>query len=125
MLTTRILFVEDEDFIRLVVTETLVEAGLRVTEARNGEMALDLLKEQADFALLLTDVHMPGRLNGIDVATHMRSLWPEIPVVFVTGRPDVLHTFGPPGPYDRCILKPYKPTDALAAVRSSLALQML
>lgn len=123
MLRTHILFVEDEDFIRLIVAETLVEAGLRVTEARNGEMALNLLKEQSDFDLLLTDVHMPGRFNGIDVAVHMRSLWPEIPVVFVTGRPDALHAFGPPGPYDRFVLKPYKPTDALAAVRSSLALQ--
>jgi len=120
---TRILFVEDEDLIRLTVAETLIEAGLQVTEASNGEHALSLLQEHCGFDLLLTDVHMPGGLSGIDVAMHVRSLWPEIPVVFVTGRPDVLHAFGPPGPYDRFVFKPYKPTDLLVAVRSSLAWQ--
>jgi len=120
---TRILFVEDEDFIRLTVTETLVEAGLHVTEASNGEDALSLLQGHCGFDLLLTDVHMPGRLSGIDIALHVRSLWPETPVVFVTGRPDVLHAFGPPGPYDRIVFKPYRPTDVLVAVRSSLARQ--
>ena len=118
---SHVLFVEDEDLIRLIVAEALVEAGLRVTEACNGETALNLLQERCGFDLLLTDVHMPGRFNGIDVALHIRSLWPKVPVVFVTGRPDVLHAFGPPGPLDRCVLKPYRPTDVLAAIRSCLA----
>jgi CheY-like chemotaxis protein len=118
---SHVLFVEDEDLIRLIVAEALIEAGLRVTEACNGETALSLLQERCGFDLLLTDVHMPGRFNGIDVALHIRSLWPKVPVVFVTGRPDVLHAFGPPGPHDRCVLKPYRPTDVLAAIRSCLA----
>ena len=118
-----VLLVEDEDFIRLIVVETLVEAGFKVTQACNGETALALLRESSGFDLLLTDIHMPGRLSGIDIALHMRALWPETPVVFVTGRPDVLHVFGPPGPRDRCILKPYRPTDLLAAIRSCLAQQ--
>ena len=121
MSQSRVLFVEDEDLIRLIVAETLIEAGLKVIEACNGESALGLLQERCGFDLLLTDVHMPGRFNGIDVALHMRSLWPEVPVVFVTGRPDALHAFGPCGPHDRCILKPYRPTDVLAAIRSCLA----
>ncbi len=118
-----VLFVEDEDVIRLIVLETLVEAGFKVTEACNGEAALALLPESGGFDLLLTDIHMPGRFSGIDVALHMRALCPEMPVVFVTGRPDVLYAFGPPGPHDRCILKPYRPTDLLAAIRSCLPRQ--
>ena len=118
-----VLLVEDEDFIRLIVVETLVEAGFKVTQACNGETALALLQESSGFDLLLTDIHMPGRFSGIDIALRMRALWPETPVVFVTGRPDVLHVFGPPGPRDRCILKPYRPTDLLAAIRSCLAQQ--
>lgn len=120
---THVLFVEDEDLIRVIVTETLIEAGFKVTEARNGETALALLRERCGFDLLLTDVHMPGRFSGIDLALHMRSLWPATPIVFVTGRPDVLHAFGPQGPLDRCILKPYRPTEVLAAIRSCLARQ--
>jgi len=120
---THVLFVEDEDLIRLIVAETLIEAGIKVTEAGNGETAFSLLQERCDFDLLVTDVHMPGRFSGIDVALHMRSRRPEVPIVFVTGRPDALHAFGPFGLHDRCILKPYRPTDVLAAVRSCLAQQ--
>ncbi len=125
MSKTHVLFVEDEELIRQVVTETLIEAGFKVTEACNGEVALRLLQECRSFDLLLTDVHMPGRLSGLDVALHVRSRWPVLPVVFVTGRPDVLHAFGPPRPNDRCVLKPYKPTDVLAVIRSCVAQQAL
>jgi len=115
-----VLFVEDEDLIRLIVAETLVEAGIEVTEACNGEAALDLLQVPCGYDLLLTDVHMPGRLSGVDLAQQARSLRPEMPVVFVTGRPDALHAFGALGPRDRCVVKPYKPTEVLAAIQSIL-----
>lgn len=118
-----VLFVEDEELIRRIIAETLIEAGLRLTEACNGENALNFLREKRGFHLLLTDVHMPGRFSGVEVATHMRSLWPEAPVVFVTGRPGALRAFGPLGPRGRCIIKPYKPTDVLAAIRSCLMWQ--
>jgi len=122
---TRVLFVEDEAFIRLSVAERLSEAGLAMTTACSAEYAFDLLRERHRFDLLLTDIHMPGRFSGIDVARHVRSLWPEMPVIFVTGRPDVLCVFGALGPRDCCILKPYRPTEVLAAIRTSLASDVL
>jgi CheY-like chemotaxis protein len=118
---THVLFLEDEDLIRAVVVEALVEAGFRVTEACNGEAALDLLEETHRFDLLLADVHMPGRFNGMDVARRVRTSWPGMPVVFVTARPDTLHAFGMPSPRDRCVMKPYRPTEVLEAIHSSLA----
>ena len=105
----------------MVVVEALVEAGFQVTEASNGEAALDLLGEAHGFDLLLADVHMPGRYNGMDVARSARVSRPEMPVVFVTARPDTLDAFGHPSPRDRCVMKPYRPTDLLAAIHSSLA----
>lgn len=116
----RVLFVEDEELIRMILTETMIEAGLEVTEAANGEEAMQLLGQRR-FDLLLTDVHMPGRFNGVDLALQVRALWPEVPVVFVTGRPDTLRAFGTPGPRDRSVLKPYKPSDVLTAIQASLA----
>ncbi len=120
MLQPRVLFVEDEELIRMILTETMIEAGLEVTEATNGEEAMQLLGQRR-FDLLLTDVHMPGRFNGVDIARQVRALWPEVPVVFVTGRPDTLRAFGTPGPRDRSVLKPYKPSDVLTAIQASLA----
>ena len=116
----RVLLVEDEFLIRMVLTETLMESGLDVTEAASGDEAVGLLDGQHRFDLVLTDVHMPGRLNGVDVARRARTLWPTVPVVFVTGRPDTLDAFGPPGPQDRTVLKPYRPSDVLNAVQDSL-----
>ena len=104
-----VLFVEDEEFIRLSVTERLIEAGLGVTDVCNADSALDLLRERHRFDLLLTDVHMPGCCNGVDVARYVRSLWPAMPVVFATGRPDAMRLFGAFGPRDCCVLKPYRP----------------
>lgn len=104
----------------MILTETMIEAGLEVTEAANGEEAMQLVGQRR-FDLLLTDVHMPGRFNGVDIARQVRALWPEVPVVFVTGRPDTLRAFGTPGPRDRSVLKPYKPSDVLTAIQSSLA----
>ena len=115
-----VLFVEDEELIRMIVSETLAEGGLAVTEAANGEEAVSLLDGQRRFDLVLTDVHMPGRFNGVDVARRARTLWPTVPVVFVTGRPDTLDAFGPPVPQDRTVLKPYKPSDVLTVVQVSL-----
>ncbi len=120
MAQTHVLFVEDEDLIRVIVAESLAEAGIAVTEACSGEAAVELLREQGGFDVLLTDVHMRGRLSGVDVARHVRSLWPQMPVVFVTGRPDALHEFGVPGPHDHCVLKPYRPADVIAAIEASL-----
>jgi len=117
----RVLFVEDEELIRMILTETMIEVGLDVTEAANGEEAMSLLDRRQRFDLLLTDVHMPGRFNGVDIARQVRALWPEVPVVFVTGRPDTLRAFGRPGPRDRSVLKPYKPSDVLTAIQASLA----
>lgn len=118
---SRILFVEDEELIRMILTEIMIEAGLSVTEAVDGEEAMRLLEQRRTFDLLLTDVHMPGRFNGVDIARQVRALWPEVPVVFVTGRPDTLRAFGTPGPRDRSVLKPYKPSDVLTAIQASLA----
>ncbi len=118
---SRVLFVEDEELIRMILTETMIEAGLDVTEAADGEEAMRLLEQRRTFDLLLTDVHMPGRFNGVDIARQVRALWPEVPVVFVTGRPDTLRAFGTPGPRDRSVLKPYRPSDVLTAIQASLA----
>ena len=79
--------------------------------------------EKRGFDLLVTDVPMPGRFSGIEVAMHMRSLWPEAPAVCVTGRPDVLHAFGLLGRRDRCSIEPDKPTNGHAAIRSCLMWQ--
>ena len=82
MTKARVLLVEDEPFIREVLAEVLLEADLEVTEAGDGGEALALLNGQDGFDLLLTDVHMPGCIDGVAVALHARALQPRLAVLW-------------------------------------------
>ena len=85
MAGVRILLVEDEGLIRMVTADFLQDEGFEVTEAWNGDDATRLLDNSDGFDILFTDVQMPGKLDGLEVATHARRLHPLIPVLVVSG----------------------------------------
>jgi len=72
----------------MLVKKTLAEAGYSVTEAGDGEVAMELLTRRT-FDLVLLDVRMPG-MDGIEVCTEIRRRWTslELPVIFTTGLAD-------------------------------------
>ena len=80
-----VLVVEDEEAIRTLVREILEDAGYRVLEARNGPVGVQLLQGDERIDLLITDVGLPGGLNGRQVADAGRAARPELKVLFVTG----------------------------------------
>ena len=86
----RILVVEDEPMIRELIVDTLTDAGYDVEQAETADSAAKLL-EADGYQLLVTDVHTPGRLNGLHLAELARDHDPTLPVIVVTGRPDVVH----------------------------------
>ncbi len=81
----RVLLVEDEALIRVMITDFLGDEGFEVTEARDGEEAFRLLDTVGGFDVLFTDVRMPGMLGGIDVALRARRQHPGLPVLIVSG----------------------------------------
>ena len=83
----KILLVEDEPLIREIMAEMLENAGFDVTATCTADEAAILLTE-VGYAVLLTDVTMPGDIDGIGLAEHAREMYPEMPVVFVSGRPE-------------------------------------
>jgi len=103
----RILVVEDEPFVREVIAEILTDEGFSVTQAACGDEAAGLIDDLDGFDLLLTDVHMPGRLDGIDVAAHARMRNPDLPIVVVTGRGGARQRVGALQPRCALVLKPY------------------
>ena len=116
-----ILLVEDEWLIREVFAEELLEAGFEVREAENGNRAAALIEAQPEcFVLLVTDIHMPGDLDGIEVARLLRERRPDVPVIYMTGRPDALNGIRPLGPRDVLLRKPFAPSELLAAARRLL-----
>ena len=64
-----ILVVEDEPLIRMIVVEELEDAGFHVCEAASGDDAVSYLESPpAPLTMLITDIHMPGKLSGIEIA---------------------------------------------------------
>jgi len=80
-----ILLIEDEDTIRELVTEELQRLGYRVLEAADSRSGLRLLQSDVRIDLLVTDVGLPGGLNGRQVADAGRVSRPGLKVLFVTG----------------------------------------
>jgi len=80
-----VLIVEDEVAIRHLVVEVLTEAGYRVLEAPTGPAGVSLLQSAERIDLLITDVGLPGGLNGRQVADAGRAVRPALKVLFVTG----------------------------------------
>lgn len=99
----RVLLVEDDLMVRLITAEGLRDAGLEVAEARNADEALSYLAGGGKVDLLLTDVEMPGPLDGVQLAQRLRARQPDLPMIIVSGRA------APPGAaaLGRFIPKPY------------------
>ena len=120
--TMCILLVEDEALIRLILAEELTEAGFEVREAAGGGQALAEIAAEADrLTLLVTDIHMPGSVDGTEVARQLRVRRPDIPVIYTTGRPDALNDLGSFGRRDILLAKPFTPSDLISAARKLLA----
>lgn len=106
----RILVVEDEYLIRLTLVEALTDEGYEVLEAESGDAALPLLQSGETIDLLLTDIQLPGQLDGRDLADRARQHRPSLPVLFMTGRPDPTAQASA-GRRERFIAKPYTLAD--------------
>ncbi|MEE4704818.1 response regulator [Pseudomonas alliivorans] len=80
-----ILVVDDEPTVRLLITEVLEELGYLVLQADRGAAALEILQSKAAIDLLVTDVGLPGGMNGRQVADAARAVRPDLKILFVTG----------------------------------------
>ena len=86
-----VLVVDDEPDVRKVVHMTLEKVGYDVIEAEDGEKAIAEVKKDENMLLLtliITDIRMPN-MNGIDVINYYRKEWPSIPLIVLTGFPDL------------------------------------
>jgi PAS domain S-box-containing protein len=80
-----VLVIDDEPTLRLLMSDVLAEAGYAVLEAQDGPSGLRFLQSDARIDLLITDVGLPGGMNGRQVADAGREMRPGLKVLFVTG----------------------------------------
>ena len=84
----RVLVVDDDPEVRHVTASFVRRFGYRETEAESGAAAVAIL-EREDFDLVVADLAMPG-MSGVDLANLVRSRWPDLPVLILTGHADAI-----------------------------------
>ena len=80
-----VLVIDDEPTIRMLIAEVLAESGYAVIEAPDGPTGLKILDSTSRIDLLITDVGLPGGMNGRQVADAARVNRPNLKVLFITG----------------------------------------
>jgi CheY-like chemotaxis protein len=114
-----VLLVEDEPLVRLTQVDILREAEFWVVEAQDADEAFELLKSRPDISVVLTDVDMPGSIDGFEFARLVRQGWPEVGVLVISGK-----TGPSPGdlpPNASFLHKPILPDDLVAALQKVMA----
>ena len=115
-----VLVVEDDHGVREFAASVLRELGYRVLEASNGELALEVLDRETEIDLLFTDVVMPGRLNGADLARAARQTRPSLRILFTSGYTTRLLEKEWPAEEVELLRKPYRSIDLAERVRAIL-----
>jgi CheY-like chemotaxis protein len=114
-----VLLVEDEPLVRMTAVDELEDAGFRVLEAANADIALLVLETCSDeVQVLFTDVDMPGSMNGMALAEQVFARWPHIRLLISSGYacpdPDDIPDHG------RFIPKPYHPATLVRQIHDMI-----
>lgn len=109
-----VLLVEDEPLVREIAAIALSDAGVEVIEAASGDGALEVLNGRSDIRVVFTDINMPGRLDGLDLARLVNERWPAVQVALTSGRP---LSGSPPDGVDRFMAKPYQLDEMIQVVK--------
>lgn len=110
-----VLVVEDQTLVRMFMADFLDEAGFKVFEAVNADEALQILQARPDIQAIVTDVEMPGSIDGLELARVVRERWPGVGLIISSGR-------ARPGPDELpenvvFLAKPYLPNTVITVIR--------
>jgi CheY-like chemotaxis protein len=81
-----VLVVEDQTLVRLFMADFLDEAGFKVFEAVSADEAVTILQARPDVQAVVTDIEMPGSMNGLKLARVVQERWPGVGVIVTSGR---------------------------------------
>lgn len=117
-----ILLVEDNVDVRTTIRAALTKAGYQVFDAATGDQGLLIFETHPHIDLVVTDIVMPGELQGTTLARTLRTIRPELPVVFMSGYASeaMVHGNGLL-PQDTRLMKPIRRETLLRAIDKALA----
>jgi CheY-like chemotaxis protein len=102
-----ILVVENEALVRLELADRLARSGLTVLVASDADEAIVLLDAHPEIEVLFTDIRMPGSMDGVRLAHHVRDRWPPVKIIVASGMTDAARRDLPHG--SLFLRKPYAP----------------
>ena len=118
----RVLLIDDDALVRLVLLDTLAAEGIEVDGLANAEDALVLLGAGQVPDVLVADVNLGSGLSGSDLATIARERHPGVEVVLISGQPiDDAGTRAPMQRRERFLRKPFPPEALTEAIRQAAA----
>lgn len=115
----KILIVEDEPLIRLGMVSSIEDAGYAVIEASNADDAISRLAQDNEVRVVVTDVDMPGSMDGIRLAHYVRRRWPPIQLLVISGKVGVTPGELPSGA--RFMSKPFQDPQLIRTIETLAA----
>ena len=115
----KVLVVEDEGIVRMTMVDFLEDAGFQVIEAATGDDGLRELGANPGIAALLTDIEMPGSVDGIRLASITHQMHPDAAVLVMSGRVRPSRSDLPPGA--RFFAKPYAHDQVIEALHAMMS----
>ncbi|WP_447932484.1 response regulator [Sphingopyxis fribergensis] len=111
-----ILVVEDEFVIRMLLADCLRDFGYHVLEAATGDEGLAILLSGKSVTLIVTDVRMPGEIDGVELSRRAKQLDPARPVIICSGHllPEEA------GSADTFLAKPYSTSELVGSIKKLL-----
>ena len=111
-----VLVLEDEAGVRQTLCEQLHQLCYLTLEAENGEQALNMLDASPDIGMFISDLMLPGGLSGAEVIGHVRSHYPQLPVLLISGQ-DLRPAHNPQLPDVPLLRKPFTRAQLAQALR--------
>ncbi|MCQ8782057.1 response regulator [Mangrovibrevibacter kandeliae] len=109
-----VLVVEHDPLILTEAVDLVEEAGFIAYEARNADQAIRLLERHPEITVLLTDVDMPGSMDGLKLARAVRDRWPPVRIIVTSGHTKVTEADMPEE--SLFFAKPYPPQTMVQAL---------
>ena len=116
-----VLVAEDGAADRLLLAQIVRRQGHQVFTAENGEQALNMLDASPDIGMFISDLMLPGGLSGAEVIGHVRSHYPQLPVLLISGQ-DLRPAHNPQLPDVPLLRKPFTRQQLAQALRKVMVI---
>src|ERR1700685_3378603 len=113
-----VLIVEDEFLLKMDAASFIEDAGFLVYEAENADEAIRVLELNPEIRFVFTDVNMPGSMDGLKLAHHVRRRWPPVKIIIASGLVHLREEDLPAGAV--FVKKPYHPRHITSTLREML-----